>query len=320
MFFSDLKPLTAREVEEYAYSILSDDKIERFKRNNYIDFSYVVPSIARFRVNIYRQRGNIGIAARLIPFEIPSIEELGLPLIVKDLAAKPNGLVLFTGPCGSGKTTSLAAIIEYINTSFKKHIITIEDPIEFIHSNASSMLNQREVGTDTESFAMALKNALREAPNIILVGEMRDLDTISNAITAAETGHLVFATLHTPNAAQAVDRIIDVFPAHQQTQIRAQLSDVLRGIIVQSLLRKVDGTGRVAAFEIMTMNAGARSLIREGKTNQVYSLIQTGHQQGMQTLESSLAALYKSGVVSVEEAKTKANDVQTFEQLLRDSH
>jgi twitching motility protein PilT len=319
LFFSDIEPMSAREVEEYAYSILSKDQIAQFNKNNYIDFSYALPSVARFRVNIYRQQGNIGIAARLIPFEIPTIEELGLPSIVKDLVRKPNGLVLFTGPCGCGKTTSLAAIIEHINTNFKKHIITIEDPIEFVYHNASSMVNQREVGADTESFAMALKNALREDPNIILVGEMRDLDTISNAITAAETGHLVFATLHTADAAQTIDRIIDVFPAHQQTQIRIQLGAVLKGVIVQSLLRKVDGTGRVAAFEVLVMNEGAANLIKEGRTNQIYSFIQTGHKLGMQTFESSLVALCKSGVVSIEEAKTKVNDLQSFEQLLKHS-
>ena len=316
LFFSDIKPMTAQEVEEYAYSILSDVRKEQFNKNNYIDFSYIVPSIARFRVNIYRQQGNVGIAARVIPFEIPSIEDLGLPPVIKDLATKPNGLIIFAGPCGCGKTTSLAAIINYINTNFKKHIITIEDPIEFTHHNVSSMLNQREVGVDTESFAMALKNALREDPNIILVGEMRDLDTISNAMTAAETGHLVFATLHTSDAAQTIDRIVDVFPAHQQMQIRIQLGAVLKGIIVQSLLRKANGSGRVAAFEIMTMTSGAKSLIKDGKTNQIYSLLQTGRQHGMQTLESSLVELCKNGMVSVEEAKAKVNDLQAFEHLL----
>ncbi|MBU0743977.1 MAG: type IV pilus twitching motility protein PilT, partial [Gammaproteobacteria bacterium] len=296
LFFSDMEPMSANEVEEYAYSILSEEQKERFNKNNYIDFSYEVQSVARFRVNIYRQRGNVGIAARLIPFEIPTIEELGLPSVVRDLATKPNGLVLFTGPCGCGKTTSLAAITEYINTNFKKHIITIEDPVEFVHHNVSSMINQREVGSDTESFGMALKNALREDPNIILVGEMRDLDTISNAITAAETGHLVFATLHTSDAAQTIDRMIDVFPAHQQVQIRIQLGAVLKGVVVQSLLRKVDGSGRVAAFEVLVMDAGAANLIKEGRTNQIYSFIQTGRQLGMQTFESSLVDLCKKGI------------------------
>ena len=318
LVFSEVKPMTAVEVEEYAYSILSDERRAQFDKKNYIDFSYaIVPSDVRFRVNIYRQRGNVGIAARLIPYEIPSIEALGLPPVIKELVAKPNGLVLFTGPCGSGKTTSLAAIIEYINARFKKHIITIEDPIEFVYKNTCSMINQREVGADTESFAMALKNALREDPNIILVGEMRDLDTVSNAITAAETGHLVFATLHTSDAAQTIDRIIDVFPAHQQTQIRTQLGSILKGIVVQSLLRKADGSGRVAAFEVLLGNTGVGSLIRDSKTNQIYSFIETSHQQGMQTLESSLAALCKNGVVTVEEARVKANDVQTFDQLLK---
>ena len=316
LFFSDIKPMSAKEVEEYAHSVLSKDQIAQFEKNGYIDFSYAVPSIARFRVNVYRQRGNVGIAARVIPFEIPAVEDLGLPSVVKDLAAKPNGLVLFTGPTGSGKTTSLAAIMGHINNSFKKHIITIEDPIEFVHQNESSMFNQREVGTDTESFALALKNALREDPNIILVGEMRDLDTISNAITAAETGHLVFATLHTSDAAQTVDRLVDVFPAHQQAQIRIQLSAVLKGIIVQTLLRKKDKSGRIAAFEILLMNKGTANLIKEGKTNQLYSSMQTGQQKGMQTLERSLAELCKKGVITAEEAKTKANDVEGFEQLL----
>jgi twitching motility protein PilT len=319
LFFSDIEPLTTSDVEEYAYSILNDEKKEEFKKNKYVDFSYTLPSVARFRVNIYRQQGNIGVAARLIPFEIPTMEELGLSPVVKELATKPNGLFLFTGPCGCGKTTSLAAVIGYLNANFNKHIITIEDPIEFTHKNNCSMINQREIGVDTESFAVALKNALREDPNIILVGEMRDLDTVANAITAAETGHLVFATLHTSSTVEAIDRIIDVFPPHQQSQVRTQLGSILRGVVAQVLLRRNDGSGRVAAFEVMVANAAVKNLIKEGKNSQIYSVIQTRQKDGMQTLESSLVSLCKQGIITVPEAKTKVTNPQDFEVLLEKS-
>ena len=245
------------------------------------------------------------------------MDDLGLPPVVKELAAKPHGLVLVTGPSGCGKSTTLAAIIGYINTQKKAHIITIEDPIEFIHENKLCVINQREVGTDTDSFAVALRDALREDPNVILVGEMRDLDTISNAITAAETGHLIFATLHTPDASQAVDRIIDVFPTHQQPQIRTQLASSLRGVIAQTLLRRKDGSGRIAAFEILVANSAVKNMIKEGKSNQIYSAIQTGRQEGMQLFEHSLKALYQNGVVSLEEAMSKSGDPRALEQSFR---
>jgi len=248
LVFSDLAVLSSDDIERFVYSIMDKDKQERFKRTNHIDLAYSLSGIARFRVNVFRQRGCVGAVMRVIPFEISTLDELGLPPIVKELASKPNGLVLVTGPTGSGKSTTLAAIIDYINTNREAHIITIEDPIEFLHTNKCCVINQRELGTDTESFAVALRDALREDPDVILVGEMRDLETISNAITAAETGHIVFATLHTNNAAQTVDRIIDVFPTHQQPQIRTQLSATLRGVIAQILLRKKDGSGRGAAF------------------------------------------------------------------------
>lgn len=315
--FSDLGPLASKEIEKYAYSIMTKDQQEEFNRIHRLDFSYSVPGIARFRVNVYKQRGCVGAVMRAIPFEIPNIEDLGLPPIVKELATKPNGLVLVTGPTGSGKSTTLAAIIGYINSRLRGHIITIEDPIEFIHQNKLCEINQREVGTDTDSFAAALRDCLREDPDIILVGEMRDLETISNAITAAETGHLVFATLHTNDAAQTVNRIIDVFPPHQQPQIRIQLAASLRAVIAQTLVRKKDGSGRIAAFEIMIVNMAIKNLIKEGKANQIYSVIQTGSQEGMQLLEQSLRPLCENGLISMEEAMSKLNDPKAFELALK---
>lgn len=315
--FSDLSPLSSKDIEKYIYSIMGKDQKEEFNRTHRFDFSYSVPGIARFRVNVYQQQGCIGAVMRCIPFEIPTLEELGLPPIVKELATKSNGLILVTGPTGSGKSTTLAAIIGYINSNIKGHIITIEDPLEFIHQNKLCEINQREVGLDTDSFAAALRDALREDPNVVLVGEMRDLDTISNAITAAETGHLVFATLHTNDAAQTVDRMIDVFPPHQQPQIRTQLASTLRAVIAQKLLRKKDGSGRIAAFEIMVVNTAIKHLIKEGNTNQIYSAIQTGRQEGMQGLEQSLKNFCKDGLISVEEAMHHANDLKAFELILK---
>ena len=315
--FSDLSPLSSKDIEKYIYSIMTKEQREVFDKTHRFDFSYSVPGIARFRVNVYQQRGCVGAVMRCIPFEIPTMEELGLPPIVKELAAKPNGLILVTGPTGSGKSTTLAAIIGYINSTTKGHIITIEDPLEFIHQNKLCEINQREVGLDTDSFASALRDTLREDPNVILVGEMRDLDTISNAITAAETGHLVFATLHTNDAAQTVDRMIDVFPPHQQPQIRTQLASSLKAVIAQKLLRKKDGSGRIAAYEIMVANSAIKHLIKEGNTHQIYSSIQTGRQEGMQALEQSLKSLCQDGVISVEEAMYKANDIKALEQILK---
>ncbi|MBU1869107.1 MAG: type IV pilus twitching motility protein PilT [Candidatus Omnitrophica bacterium] len=316
--FSDLGPLNSKDIEKYVNSIMTQEQRNIFNNTHHLDFSYYVQGTARFRVNAYKQRGCIGAVMRFIPFEIPSFEDLGLPSVVKELAMKPNGLVLVTGPTGSGKSTTLAAIIGYINSQLKGHIITIEDPIEFVHQNKLCEINQRELGIDTDSFASALRDSLREDPDVILVGEMRDLETIANAITAAETGHLVFATLHTNDAVQTVDRIIDVFPTHQQPQIRMQLSATLRGVIAQVLLRKKDGSGRVAAYEIMTANHAVRNIIKEGRTNQIYSTMQTGRQEGMQVLEQSLEALCRNGTVSVEEAMAKVNDPKAFERIFKE--
>lgn len=314
LIFSDLESLAPQDVEKYVYSVMTENQKKEFDTTHRLDLSYSVPGIARFRVNVYRQRGLLGAAMRFIPFEIPTIDELGLPPVVKELAANPHGLVLVTGSSGCGKSTTLAAIASHINSQKKGHIITIEDPIEFIHKNNLCLINQREVGVDTDSFAGALRDALREDPDIILVGEMRDLETISNAVTAAETGHLTFATLHTPDASQAVDRIIDAFPLHQQPQIRIQLAASLRGVIAQTLLRRKDGSGRVAAFEVMKVNSAIRDLIKEGKTNQIYSAIQAGSEEGMQLLEHSLKALYQNGIISLEEAMSKARDPRAFEK------
>jgi twitching motility protein PilT len=317
LLFSDLGALSPKDIEKYIFSIMTKEQKDEFVKTHRFDFSYSVPGTARFRINAYQQRGCVGAVMRCIPFDIPTPEDMGLPPIVKELAAKPNGLILVTGPTGSGKSTTLAAIIGYINSTIKGHIITIEDPLEFIHQNKLCEINQREVGLDTDSFSSALRDALREDPNVILVGEMRDLDTISNAITAAETGHLVFSTLHTNDATQTVDRIIDVFPSHQQPQIRTQLSASLRAVIAQKLLRKKDGSGRVAAFEIMIANSAIKHQIKEGNTQQMYSTIQTGRQEGMQTLEQSLKNLYQQGVISAEEAAHNANDPKSFELVLR---
>ena len=315
--FSDLTPLSSSDIEKYIYSIMTKQQRDEFSRSHRFDFSYSVPGIARFRVNVYQQRGCVGAVMRCIPFEIPTMEELGLPLVIKELAIKPNGLILVTGPTGSGKSSTLAAIIGYINNNIKGHIITIEDPLEFVHQNKLCEINQREVGIDTDSFSSALRDTLREDPNVILVGEMRDLETISNAITAAETGHLVFATLHTNDAVQTVDRMVDVFPSHQQPQIRTQLASTLRAVIAQQLLRKKDGSGRVAAFEVMIANSAIKHLIKEGHTNQISTAIQTGRQEGMQSLEQSLKKLCQDGIISPEEAMHKANDPKAFEMALK---
>jgi twitching motility protein PilT len=312
---SDLEPLSDKDIENYLHSVMTEEQKEKFKQTQHVDLSYSVAGIARFRVNVFRQRDSMGAAMRVIPLSIPTLQELGLPPILKDLASKPHGLVLVTGPTGSGKSTTLAAIIDYINDKRKAHVITIEDPLEFMHTNKSCMINQREVGSDTPSFSIALRDALREDPDVILVGEMRDLETISNAITAAETGHLVFATLHTNNAAQSVDRMIDVFPPHQQPQIRTQLAAILQGIVAQVLLRKKDGTGRVAAFEIMVANSAVRNLIKEDKAHQLENVIQTSRQEGMQLLKDSIKTLYQQDIISLDEALANVSDAKAFEQM-----
>ena len=292
------------DTREIVYSILSGDQRQRLETNWQLDFAYSIPGHARFRVNAYYQRGAIGAAFRLIPFELTSIDQLGLPDVVHDLTRKPRGFVLVTGPTGSGKSTSLAAMMDEINMTREEHIMTIEDPIEFLHGHKKCLVNQRELGSDAQSFADALKAALRQDPDVILVGEMRDLETISTALTAAETGHLVFATLHTQDTAQTVDRIIDVFPPEQQGQVRVQLSVALQGIITQQLLPTADGSGRVAACEVLVPNPAVRNLIREGKTHQIYSVLQTGSAQGMQTMDAALVSLIRTGKISQKRLKT----------------
>src|SRR6187399_1181522 len=295
-------PLTPDDTQELLYRILSSEQQKNFEIKRQLDFSHSIPGLARFRVNVYFQRESIGAAFRLIPAEIKTLEELGIPATLHQLAEKPRGLVLVTGPTGSGKSTTLAAIIDEINRNRSEHILTIEDPIEFLHRHKRCIVNQREIGPDATSFADALRAALRQDPDVILVGEMRDLETISTALTAAETGHLVFGTLHTQSAPSTIDRIIDVFPAEQQGQVRMQLANSLQGIVTQTLMPKADGTGRVCALEILFLDDAIRNLIRQGKIEQVYSYMQTGTRRGMQTMEQSLTDLVSRRLVSVQEA------------------
>ena len=308
--------LTPTDTREIVYSILSDAQRQRFETNWQIDFAYQIPGKGRFRVNAYFQRSAVGAALRLIPFEVVPLETLGLPPVVADFATKPRGLVLVTGPTGSGKSTTLASIIDVINSSREEHIMTIEDPIEFLHRHKSCMVNQRELGSDAISFADALRAALRQDPDVILVGEMRDIETIGTAITAAETGHLVFATLHTQDCPQTIDRIIDVFPSEQQGQIRAMLSVALQGIMTQTLLPTADGSGRCVAAEVLVPTPAVRNLIREGKTHQIYSVIQTGGSHGMQTMDAALASLVRSGKINRALAESRAHSVEELRRLL----
>ncbi len=308
--------LTPQDTRDVVYSILNDDQRKRFENNQQLDFAYAIPGVARYRVNCYFQRGAISAAFRHIPTEIASLESLGLPKILEDFARKPRGFVLFTGPTGSGKSTSLAALVDLINQERAEHILTIEDPIEFLHTHKSCIVNQREVGADAPDFASALKAALRQDPDVILVGEMRDLETISTALTAAETGHLVFATLHTQSTAQTVDRIIDVFPPHQQHQVRMQLSIALQGIVTQQLLPTADGSGRVCASEVLVPTPAIRNLIREGKTHQIYSAVQTSGAIGMQTMDSHLVKLVREGVITRELAERRASVPEELKRLL----
>jgi twitching motility protein PilT len=308
--------LTPTDTREIVYSILSDAQRQRFENNWQIDFAYQIPGKGRFRVNAYFQRSAVGAALRLIPFEVVPLETLGLPPAVADFATKPRGLVLVTGPTGSGKSTTLASIIDVINSTREEHIMTIEDPIEFLHRHKSCMVNQRELGSDAISFADALRAALRQDPDVILVGEMRDIETIGTAITAAETGHLVFATLHTQDCPQTIDRIIDVFPSEQQGQIRAMLSVALQGIMTQTLLPTADGSGRCVAAEVLVPTPAVRNLIREGKTHQIYSVIQTGGAHGMQTMDAALATLVRSGKINRALAESRAHSVEELRRLL----
>lgn len=312
----DYPVLSSNDTRDLIYSILSQDQRQRLENEWEIDFSYSVPGRARFRVNAYFQRNSLGAAFRLIPAQIRNLEELMMPTALHKMAAKPRGFVLVTGPTGSGKSTTLAALIQEINFTREEHIMTIEDPIEFLHRHAKSMVNQREVGTDTKSFNRALKSVLRQDPDVILVGEMRDTETMQTALTAAETGHLVFATLHTQDAPQTIDRIIDVFPPHQQSQIRVQLAATLMGVCTQQLLPTVDGMGRVPACEILIPTPAVRNLIREAKTHQIYSVMQTGAQYGMQTMDTALADLVRRGKIAKDLALRRSSNPEELERLV----
>jgi twitching motility protein PilT len=312
----DYEVLTAQDTREIVYSLLNDSQRKRFENDQQLDLAYSIPGVARFRVNVFFQRGSISAAFRHIPEKIESLEALGLPAVLGDFTRRPRGFVLVTGPTGSGKSTSLASMIDMINEEREDHILTIEDPIEFLHRHKKCIVNQREIGSDAKDFSSALKSALREDPDVILVGEMRDLETISTALTAAETGHLVFATLHTQSTAQTVDRIIDVFPPHQQGQVRMQLSIALQGIVTQQLLATADGSSRVCASEILVPTPAIRNLIREGKTHQIYSAIQTSGAVGMQTMDAHLAQLVRSGKITRALAEQRATIPEELKRLL----
>lgn len=311
----DLPKLTRDDTKRLIYSVLTNEQKEIFEKNLELDLSVAMAGMDRFRVNVHVQRGSVETALRRIPLEIPRLEDLNLPPIVAELAKRPNGLVLVTGPTGVGKTTTLAAMIDLINATRHEMIVSIEDPIEFLHQNKKSIIKQREVYSDTRSFAEALRHALRQDPNVIFVGEMRDLETISTALTAAETGHLVLATLHTPDAPQTIERIIDVFPPFQQQQVKLQLADCLQGVVSQLLLPRSSGVGRAVATEVMIGTPAIRNLIREQEIEQMPTLIQTGHQFGMRTMDKSLKELYKAGVITYEVAVAKAKHIEEFKNL-----
>ncbi|MCH2109388.1 MAG: type IV pilus twitching motility protein PilT [Polyangiaceae bacterium] len=312
-----LQPLSPVETKQLCYSVLTEEQKIEFEKNKELDLSFGVKNLSRFRANIFMQRGAVTGAFRSIPFKILSFEELGLPKVLSDLSRRPRGLILVTGPTGSGKSTTLASIIDKINAETRQHIMTIEDPIEYLHPHKKCVVNQREVGADTAKFKTALKYVLRQDPDVVLIGEMRDLDTIEAALTIAETGHLVFATLHTNSAAQSINRIIDVFPPHQQGQIRAQLSFVLEGVVSQLLLPRAGAPGRVLAMEIMVPTAAIRNLIREDKVHQIYSAMQVGQtDHGMQTLNQSLFSLYARRLITLEEAMGRSNDREELRMML----
>jgi len=308
--------LAAKDTLQVAYSVLTEQQKKRFELDDELDFSFGIQNLARFRGNVFKQRGCVSMVIRQIPFAIKTFEQLGLPGSIAKMAEKPRGLVLVTGPTGSGKSTTLAAMIDKINRERKGHIITVEDPIEFIHKHQGCIVNQREIGSDTKSFANALKYALREDPDTILIGEMRDLETIQAALTIAETGHLAFATLHTNSAAEAINRIIDVFPSHQQSQVRAQLAFVLEGIITQTLLPKAQGKGRVMAAEILVVTPAIRALIRDDKIHQIYSTMQAGKKYGMQTLNDALYVLYMNREVTAEECLRVTSEPAEFQRMI----
>ncbi len=304
------------EVEELLASVINEEQMKRFQETLELDFAHGVAGMGRFRANASYQRGTVSLCFRLLQPIIPDIEELGLPDILKDFSLKERGLILITGPAGSGKSTTLAVMIKYLNSLMTKRVITIEDPIEFLHTNDKCIITQREIGTDTLDFAAALKHCLRQDPNVIMVGEMRDLETISIALTAAETGHLILATLHTPSAPQAIDRMVDVFPPYQQQQARIQLSTVLEGVVYQTLIPRRDGTGRVASCEVMVATDAIKNLIREARTSQMWSAMQTGAHYGMQTMDQSLMLLYHNGLISLEDALTRCREPESAKKSL----
>ena len=308
--------LTPKDTLQLAYSVLTENQKKRFEQEDELDFSFGIQNLARFRGNCFKQRGCVTMVVRQIPFSVKTFEELGLPAVLAKLSEKPRGLVLVTGPTGSGKSTTLAAMIDKVNREWKGHIITVEDPIEFIHRHQGCIVNQREIGTDTKSFQAALKYALRQDPDVVLIGEMRDLETIAAALTIAETGHLAFATLHTNSAAESINRIIDVFPSHQQSQVRAQLAFVLEGICTQTLLPKASGKGRVMACEILVATPAIRALIRDDKVHQIYSAMQAGKKHGMQTLADSLYTHYMNRDVTLEECLRVTPDQNEFLRMV----
>jgi twitching motility protein PilT len=314
--FDEMAPLTPEQTREMLYRVLSTEQQKRLEIHRQLDFAYSVPGLARFRVNVFSQRESLAAAFRLIPMELKTLEELGLPQSLIDLTVKPRGIVLVTGPTGSGKSTTLAAMIDEINRNRHDHILTIEDPIEFLHRHKNCIVNQREIGPDATSFTDALRSALRQDPDVILVGELRDLETISIALTAAETGHLVFGTLHTQSAPSTIDRLIDVFPAEQQDQVRTMISSSLQGVVTQTLVPTADGQGRVPALEILLPDDAVRNLIRQAKVEQIYSFMQTGTKRGMQTMEQSLADLTLRRVIDPEEAFARSSRPDQLQGIL----
>ena len=314
---SDYDPLSPEDTKSLVYSFLTGDQIARFEKDFEIDLSFGVEGMGRFRVNVFLQRGTVAAVLRVIPYNVKGFDELGLPRgICEEVAALPRGLVLFTGATGSGKSTSLAAMLDHVNESRCGHVVTVEDPIEFLHRNKNCLFNQREIGSDTQAFHRALRSALRQDPDVVLVGEMRDMETIEAALTIAETGHLTFGTLHTSDAVQSINRIVDVFPSHQQQQVRTQLSFVIQAVFCQQLLPLASGSGRALGLEVMIANSAVRALIRDDKAHQIYSIIQTGGKQGMQTMNHSLCELVRSRQITVEQALTHTSDPEDLKRML----